>query len=479
MTELLIGDVLRASAARRPDALAVSLDNDSLTFAQLSARTEAIAAALLVHDVQRGDRVAWQAETSLDAVALYFASALVGAIFTPLNPRSTAQETIALLAQAEPAIVLGDDASGHMSLRALLAAAEGRPVPSFPEVLETDGQVIFFTSGTTGAPKGCILSHRAQRLRAGTGSPWPMGDTVCMFPQFHMASWMKSLEAWICSSHVVMVERPTGENLIDAIERHRATRLYCIPAVWRRILEADRYGRDLSSLRLIETGTSSTSPEFLRDLADAFPQATISVTYGSTEAGAVCVLGPDDVHRKPGSVGLAFPACEVMLDEDSAIMVRSPWLFSGYFRNPQATEAALVNGWYRSGDVATCDDEQFFHVVGRVNDLIRTGGETVAPVEVEASILGHPDVADVAVAGVPDEAWGEIVTAFVVLRPNGSLSLAELQRHCTSTLATHKRPRDLVLVDGIPRTSATGQIQRKRLVETVTQCGRASAIGTA
>jgi len=479
MTELLIGDVLIASAARRPHGLAVSLGSESLTYAQLAGRVEEIAMALLSYGVDRGDRVAWQAETSLDAVSLYFAAAYIGAIFTPLNPLSTAQEAAALLAQAEPVIVLGDHLSGRLSLPALLDATKGKAPRYRPTVLETDGQVIFYTSGTTGTPKGCILSHRAQRLRAGTGSPWPTGGTVCMFPQFHMASWMKSLEAWVCSSHVIMVGRPNAGNLIDAIERHRAARLYCIPAVWRRILEADRGGRDLSSLRMVETGTSTTSPQFLRDLADAFPQAVISVTYGSTEAGAVCVLGPDDVHRKPGSVGLAFPTCEIKLDGDSAIMVRSPWLFSGYFRNPQATESALVDGWYRSGDVAIRDEDQYYEIVGRVNDLIRTGGETVAPVEVEASIQSHPDVIEVAIAGVPDETWGEIVTAFVVLRAGADLTLDQLQLHCASTLAAHKRPRRLVFVDRIPRTSATGQIQRKYLIKTMLETQPAPTNGAA
>jgi acyl-CoA synthetase (AMP-forming)/AMP-acid ligase II len=479
MTELLIGDVLRISAARRPDGLAVSLGHESLTYAQLEARADAIANALLTRGVGRGDRVAWQAETSVNAVALYFAAALIGAMFTPLNPRATKNETDILLAQSDPAIVLGDAPSGHLTIAALLDAVQGKSPSVRPEVLENDGQVIFYTSGTTGTPKGCILSHRAQRLRAGNGSPWPQGATVCMFPQFHMASWMKSLEAWVSSSHVVMVERPDAENLIDAIERHRAGRLYCIPAVWRRILDADRGGRDLSSLRFIETGTSSTSPQFLRDLGEAFPEASISVTYGSTEAGAVCVLGPDDIHRKPGSVGLACPTCEVRLGDDSAIMVRSPSLFSGYFRNPAATEAAFVDGWYRSGDVAVRDEEQCYRIVGRVDDLIRTGGETVAPAEVEAAIQSHPNVAEAAVAGVLDDTWGQIVTAFVVLRPDAVLTLDELREHAAAYLAIHKRPRKLVIVDAIPRTGATGQIQRKRLLESVAREPVASAAGPA
>jgi acyl-CoA synthetase (AMP-forming)/AMP-acid ligase II len=407
--------------------------------------------------------VAWQADTSLEAVILYFATAQVGAIFTPLNPRATGPETAALLAQCDPALVLGDEQRGHMSLARLADIARGQPPRARPEVQDGDAHVIFFTSGTTGAPKGCVLSQRAQLLRAGPGAPWPAADTVCMFPQFHMANWLKSLETWVGGAHVVLVERPDADALIDAIERNRAAKLYCIPAVWRRILEADRSARDLSSLRVAETGTSSTSAQFLHELRDAFPGAQVSVVYGSTEAGVVCMLRPEIIDSKPGSVGPAFLDNEIRLGGDGGMMVRNSWLFSGYFRNPVATAAALVDGWYLSGDIALCDHDRCYHIVGRANDLIRTGGESVAPIEVEAAIQTHPDVAEVAVAGMPDEIWGEVITAFVVPRDGGTLELGQLREHCANILAKHKRPRRLILVDQLPRTSATGQIQRKAL----------------
>ena len=145
--------------------------------------------------------------------------------------------------------------------------------------------------------------------------------------------------------------------------------------------------------------------------------------------------------------------------------MKSAQAFLGYFRNPEATAAVVVDGWYRTGDLVERDDEGYMWVVGRVKDIIRTGGESVAPAEVDVVMQRHPSVADAAVAGVPDDDWGEVVTAFVVLRPGTTLELAQLRQHCGGSLAGYKHPRRLVLVDQIPRTGPTGQVQRRRLVD--------------
>jgi fatty-acyl-CoA synthase len=286
-----------------------------------------------------------------------------------------------------------------------------------------------------------------------------------MFPQFHMAGWYGPMIVWNSADEVIYVERAEAEALLAAVHERRAVRLYAIPAVWRRILEADRTPYDLSCLRYCDTGTSSTTPELLSAIAEAFPGTETSITYGSTEAGSVCRLWPEDVHRKPGSVGPAALGCEIRLADDGELLVRNPVLMNGYFRDPEATAAALVDGWFHTGDLAERDDEGFYSIVGRANEVIRTGGETVAPVEVDDVLLTVPGVIDAGVAGVPDEDWGELVTAFVVLQPGRSLDLATLRHHCEGRLAAFKQPRRLVVVDAIPRTGATRQIQRRVLVE--------------
>jgi fatty-acyl-CoA synthase len=464
MHPLLVGDLSRINAARAPQRAAVALGGKSLSFAELDAAAERIARLLLARGVWRGDRVAWWAETSLEACALFLGTARIGAAFTPLNPRYTAEEAAAVLRIADPTLVLTDDGrGGHETLERFL---EGKPRRSgdWPNVSEKDAQVIFFTSGTTGEPKGCVLPHRVQRLRAGFGG-WSLGPNVCMFPQFHMAGWTMALSAWSTADTVVFVPRPDAENLLEAVHRHRGHQLYCIPAVWQRILEADRSRYDLSSLRRTDTGTSATTQPLLRGIADTFPQAQISIAYGSTEAGRVCTLGPGDIFRKPDSVGAPSAGVEVRLDEAGELWVRSPFLFSGYFRNAEATKTALVDGWFRHGELAVRDDEGYYSIVGRAKDIVRTGGETVSPVEVDLVLLRHPAIADAAVAGIPHDDWGEVLAAFVVLKPGATLDLAALRNHCEGTLAPHKRPRQLFVVKAIPRTGATGQVQRRRLIE--------------
>ena len=296
------------------------------------------------------------------------------------------------------------------------------------------------------------------------GNPWPVGPTVCMFPQFHMAGW-SIISTWLSGDEVAFVERADAELLLHTVQARRAHSLYAIPAVWRRLLDADRSSYDLSSLRAADTGTSATTPELLAAIADALPGTTTAISYGSTEASLICMLWPQDIQRKPGSVGPPASASEVRLDDNGELWVRNPYLFSGYFRDDDATAAAVVDGWYRTGELAEVDDEGYYSVVGRTKDLIRTGGETVAPVEVDQVVQSHPAVVDAAVAGVPDDDWGEVITAFVVLREGHDLDLTGLRQHCHGRLAAHKHPRRLVTLEAIPRTGATGQVQRLRLVE--------------
>lgn len=469
MEHLRIGDVISVTAGRAPGRVAASMGARLVTYSQLEAATEQLVRALSHRGIGVGRRVVWRGETSVDAIALWFALARLGAVCVPVNPQLTPDEAGRLLDQADPALVVGDGTdgthAGQVDLGALLAAPVTTGI-SLPPIDENAPHVIFFTSGSSGQPKGVELSHRASRLRIlGDASMWPSGPAVCMFPQFHMAGWYGPMTVWASADEVVYVERAEADALLAAVHQRRAVRLYAIPAVWRRILEADRSAYDLSCLRYCDTGTSSTTPELLSAIAQAFPGTETSITYGSTEAGGVCRLWPQDTHRKPGSVGPPALGCEVRLSDDGELLVRNPVLMNGYFRDPEATAAALVDGWFHTGDLAERDEEGYYSIVGRVREVIRTGGETVAPAEVDDVVSTAPGVVDAGVAGVPDDDWGELVTAFVVLQPGRSLDLAELRRHCQGRLASYKHPRRLMVVDALPRTGATRQIQRRTLVE--------------
>lgn len=463
MRQLLVHDVLTSAAGRLPNAVAASLDGELLTYADLAVQADRLADALRRAGAGRGDRIVWQAEVSLDALPLYFATARIGAVFVPLNPRYTGEESERIISHADPRLVLGDKASGHDRIDGLLNRKSGDPGAA--EALEeNDPHVIFYTSGTTGAPKGCILSQRTQRLRAGNKSPWPLGGELCMFPQFHMSGWTRVLEHWVEGNEVSYVRRADADELMHVITRRRPRSIYCIPAVWQRILEADRSSYDLSSIRVADTGTSLVSKELLDGLAQLFPKATTSISYGSTEGGLVCLAGPDVGDARATTVGRATPGVLLEVDESGELIVDSPYLFSGYFRNEAATAQAMAGGKYHTGDLAERDENGLYRIVGRAGDLIRTGGEAVAPSEVEAILLGCPGVAEIGIVGVADPVWGEIVTAYVVPQEGAEITLEALRSHAETRLAPHKLPRKLHLIDSLPRTAATGQIQRRKLV---------------
>jgi acyl-CoA synthetase (AMP-forming)/AMP-acid ligase II len=486
---MLIGDIVRRNAEVVPNGAAASLGPRTLTHAQLDGAANRLAAAIAQLGVGHGDRVLAWADTALDVLPLFVACAKLGAIFAPLNARHGPDEAAPVAALARARLLVADAARAEageailadagvatlarigggagpgvdLSLDALGAGAASAPV--VPALRESDPHVLFFTSGSTGRPKGVVLSHRASYLRGFQGVFRDVPErSVCMFPLFHMAGFTLAIAAWQTRGEIALVSSASADELLSAVERRRANRLYAIPAVWARVLETDPGKYDTASLREADTGTSAVPIELVRSLKERFPTSATRIYYGSTECGSGTTLPDADVLRKPGSVGPPSPGVDLRLAAGGEIQLRSAYLFDGYFGDAAATSAALRDGWYHTGDLGEFDDEGYLHVVGRIKELIRTGGESFAPAEVEAWLATHPDIAEVAVVGLPDPTWGELVCAVVVARPGASPSLDSIQRHCEGRLASFKKPRRLECVAELPRTAATGQVQRALLV---------------
>lgn len=496
--DLVIGDVFRQAAAAVPNRMAAAMGDRSLTFAELDRRSDEVAESLVRLGLEPGSRLVVWAETALAVIPLFVGAAKAGVVFSPLSPLLGLDEAEPILRASEPKLVVVD--GGREADGAVLSARLGFPLASLgdrpgtsalpdlhglveasasagafgglPEVRETDPHVVFFTSGSTGLPKGVVISHRASFLRSHPGSQLePRGVAVCMYPMFHMAPWTISMQQWHARDGVVFVESASAENVCTAITEHGAERLNAIPAVWQRILEhvqgPDQDPQQLKGLRFADSGTSATPPDLIDAMLTAMPQATIRIFYGSTEAGSVCGLEHEDLRRKPNSIGVPTVSTQVRIDERGELCVRTPQMFDRYHGDPDATAAALEDGWYRTGDLAEVDADGYYSIVGRARDIIRTGGETVSPTEVEAVLRTCSGVADVAVVGIPDPRWGEIVCAVVVCADSDAPTLDELRSACDGRLALFKLPRRLHLVDEIPRTGSTLQIQRPVLVDLV------------
>jgi acyl-CoA synthetase (AMP-forming)/AMP-acid ligase II len=486
---MLIADVIRRNAEVVPDAVAASLGEAILTHAELERRANRLARGLREQGVGYGDRVVTWADTRLDVLPLFVALAKLGAVFAPLNARLSAEEALPIARLARPSLFVSDPerAAGAATIASELAvplarlggaggagidlaraAAEGNDSPvTEPRLQETDPHVLFFTSGSTGAPKGVVLSHRANFLRTFQGVFRDLPErSVCMFPLFHMAAFTLALAAWQTRGEIALVAAATADEILAAVERRRANRLYCIPAVWARILEIDPGKYDSSSLREVDTGTSATPIELVRALKARFPGTATRIYYGSTEVGSGTTLPDALVLEKPGSVGPASPGVDLAVSESGEILLRSSYVMDGYFDAPDATAEVLRDGWFHTGDLGVLDADRCLSIVGRVKELIRTGGESVAPAEVEAVLAEHPGVGEVAVVGVPDPQWGELVCA-VVVAAGAPPRLEDLQVHCEGRLAGFKKPRRLECVDALPRTAATGQLQRTLLVEQI------------
>ncbi len=492
MTQL-VHSILTVAANTAPNALAATLGDEGMSFADVTALTARYTNVLRDLGLGHGERIVVQADFTLEQIALFFASQYLGAAFTPVNPACNLSEVSEIAAYLRPAILVqdatraaamvpdlpsgatrhatfgGSSPAGSNTLDRLLDAAPDKVDFASP-TQEDDAHAIFLTSGSTGRPKGVVLSHRASWLRSHLGasrfvSAGGRGELLT-FPMFHWAGWNYLLENWAHKRPIHFVSEASGDGIAKAIARHDPAFLYAIPAVWERIL-ASPLPFDGSRLRAIGSGTSKFDPVLMDRLAARFPNASRGVFYGSTEFGGACSLIEDEIARRPGSVGLPGAGIEARI-HDGELQLRGPTVMSGYFELPDQTAEVLSDGWYRTGDLAERDADGFITITGRARELIRSGGEAIAPAEVELALQGFPGIRGVAIVGLADSTWGEIVCAVTELEDGVPCPpVAAIRSYLEGRIAPYKHPRRIIHLTELPRTPATGQIMRSRIKEIV------------
>lgn len=497
--DLHIANGIREFAIATPGATAVIDGDRTQTYAELDERSNRVANVLLDAGLRPGEHVGFLSGNRLEYCEVAAGIAKAGMVMIPLNPRSPAPEIDfifdhsdaralilddALAADAadtiesqDPAIVLsmGGEQVGSSYENALLTSVNADPrIP----VAETEPFAIAYTSGTTGNPKGVVISHRSRTLTFyATALEWGLGPgrrTIAVAPMYHGAGFAFAYAAVHTGGTVSMLRSFNPEGLLAMIERDRPHSVFLVPthaAIVRSLGEDTISSFDTSSLEVIYFNAAPL-PQALKEWVHGmFPDVGLHELYGSTEAAIVTNLRPADIMRKERCVGPAWFMTEVRVVDDDGAQVgpgeigelysRSPYLMNGYYKNPEATaESTTEDGFFSAGDLAMVDDESYHYIVDRKKDLIISGGANIYPRDVEEVLLRHPAVQDVAVIGLPSEKWGEQVTAVVVTQAGGPAPVDQLDDLCRSQLARYKIPRRYETVDVLPRNAGMKVLKR-------------------
>jgi fatty-acyl-CoA synthase len=500
-----------------PHRVAIDDRGCTLLYSELERRAAALAAGFRAAGYRIGDRIATLTGNSSDHVVAFFACAKAGLVLVPLSWRLSPRELSAQLELAEPQLLLVE---GELDALAAAACAllphrprtaalgpggveksvppPSRVRPTAPggadhsrrEVHDDDALLMIFTSGTEGASKAAVLTHANcfwNNLSLSRTLDMGSSDVVlAVLPQFHVGGWnIQPLLAWWVGATVVLERGFDPGRVLQLIAERGVTMLMGVPTQYLMLAEHPDFAHaELGSLRQAVVGGAPMPAPLLRIWHRR--GVALSQGYGLTEASPnVLCLPNDDAERMVGYSGKPYPHVAVAVADpvtgeilDGAasgeLLVGGPGVFAGYFRDPAATAAVLADGWLRTGDLVERDVEGYIKVVDRLKDIYISGGENVAPAEVEAALLAHPAVAQAAVVGVEDAHWGESGMAFVVVRPGMATDEHELLEHCASRLARFKVPAGVEMVPALPRT-ALNKVLRAKLREEL--AGREPAVG--
>lgn len=500
-------------ARATPDRVAIDDRGVELRYRDLDARASALATRLRGAGYGAGDRIATLTGNSADHVVLFFACAQAGLVLVPISWRLSPREIAQQLELADPLLLVVEDefaSLGAAALERLLdppasiaigargierstlapRRARGAAAAAARNVRDDDPLLIMFTSGTLAAPKGVILTHANcfwTNLALSRTAEITSHDVVlAVMPQYHVGGWnVQPLLAWWMGATVVLERTFDPGRVLHLIEDRGITTTMGVPANYLLLAEhPDFASTDLSTLRHAIVGGAPMPEPLLRTWHGR--GVALTQGYGLTEASPNVLCLPDeDARTRVGSAGRPYPHVEVMLVDPvtsepvegagtGELLVRGPSVFSGYVRDPLETESAVRDGWLHTGDLMTRDADGYYRVIDRIKDIFITGGESVAPAEIESVLFEHPAVADAAVIGVPDERWGEVPVAYVVTRPGVAWDETTIVEHCDARLARFKVPTRVLSIEEIPRSGAE-KVRRRDLLDRWLSSSRSTA----
>jgi fatty-acyl-CoA synthase len=497
---------LARHALMQPNATAVRFLGHTTTWGELDRRVTAVAGSLSRRGVGFGDRVLILMLNRTEFIESFLAANKLGAIAVPVNFRMTPPEIAFLVSDCQARVMITEAVLANVAtsvcgidptLETVVVAGAGTDdeVIGYDDLISEPGDapepvdipndspaLIMYTSGTTGRPKGAVLTHNNIAGQAMTNlftvSPDINHDVGFIgVPLFHIAGIGNTISGLLLGLPTVLY--PVGAfdpgALLDVLAAEKVTSMFLVPAQWQAVCVAQRANPRELHLRVLSWGAAPASDTLLRDMSELFPGTQIYAAFGQTEMSPVtCMLLAQDAIRKLGSVGKVIPTVaarvvdddmnDVQVGQVGEIVYRAPTLMAGYWNNPKATAEAFAGGWFHSGDLVRQDEEGYVWVVDRKKDMIISGGENIYCAEVENVLAGHPAIVEVAVIGRADERWGEVPVAVVALGAvsDKSLDLGDLDQFLTERLARYKHPKALEIVDALPRNPA-GKVLKTEL----------------
>ena len=487
-------------ASERPDTVVLEEGDDAITYSEFERRSRKIVGMLKGHGVEKGDRIAWLGKNARHYFELFYSAARMGAVMVPIGWRLAAPEVAYILQDTAAKILFLGEGFEDMAAKAVseltekpevigqvdaIAAIDKTEEAQFDPAGPDDAVLQLYTSGTTGNPKGAVLTNRnlfSLRIPSQEeGQPWSLFDEdeailVCM-PCAHIGGTGLGVMAMGAGIRSIVQAEFTPDGVLDGFEQG-ITRLFIVPAALQMVVQHPRAKTtDMSAVKYVLYGAAPIPLDLLREAVRTIPEAGFLQCYGMTETtGTIAALPPED-HSLEGnermkSCGKAVAGVELkVIGEDGEelprgevgeLICKSPSNMACYWNLPEATESSLKDGWMHTGDAAYMDEDGYVFIQDRIKDMIISGGENVYPAQVESAIYGHPSVGEVAVIGVPDDTWGEAVKACVVPKPGTQVDEADIIAWTSERLAKFKVPKSIDVIEVMPR-NASGKILRKDL----------------